>query len=896
MRFLGLFLVVLSLFFLVPTVYSADLTPSLIRIDKLKAGSALSGMVCASPASPATEAKVQIAFPSDFNISSSGWSTGTSQILSTATAWPGISFQSVSGNTVTFASGDLTPGTMYCFTFTASGSFTGSSGQKNGTITTFTASSTPIDTREYVITIYPNGTVAVSGTVPAVPTDFTATLTQIDPAGTTIEPGTELTYQLNYSSGLSYPTTVQIVASWSQGTIGTSLIPTLDVLDYMVGTASKGYNNTIPVIDTVSRTITWNISPCPGNLNNTVTFKLKTNRAYTGADTVSFTVSGKVLGPGVESASSDINDFYVYKAPRSSSSGTSGSSSSSGSTGTTTTTTTTPSTPQPASFNQVGLTTLNATGSSIQIGFSSPVQATIYYGTGISSLSKSVTLLNLTTLPDFTLNDLLPDTIYYFKVIGKNASGTATSDVFTFKTPKSSSHAAEKINPNSIVMESNSIILADPLSFQEQPNQVAIVPADSPLQLKFRIDQAIDIKKIQLFLQNQNVLGIATAYAQSAGNNTNMVEIKKGEFTGRIYAGTTPGTYSLIARIFDTTGNISEQKIITIKVTPKMKVTDRAGDPIESAKLELSYFNETEKRFLPVSTQGLSLNNPNYSDYKGEFLITLPSGMYRAHVAALGYAPQDLDFTIGKDSKYPTFSLEKTGFSLSNTGSYYYESFSDLLSSFIASFVPLAHSYRFVDAVALVTLTILILLSFVGFTSKTQLKPKAFAYFILFHLPFIPLKKGTVALQGRVIGQDKTPLNGVAVSFLDHEKNVLYTTTTNKKGIFYYAASPKHVYMSLLKPGFEEYQEDLMIIHKKPIEIALVRQENFIAASKRSVGGIFDFLFSLLFEFLLFTSFVLEILFFFIWSPYKILPFLGLSILNMMLYAFYRKSHKVFTN
>src|SRR3989344_3448288 len=52
-----------------PSAYAANFSQAYIRLDRLKVNTSLSGLVCAKPATTATEAKVSITFPSDFTIS-----------------------------------------------------------------------------------------------------------------------------------------------------------------------------------------------------------------------------------------------------------------------------------------------------------------------------------------------------------------------------------------------------------------------------------------------------------------------------------------------------------------------------------------------------------------------------------------------------------------------------------------------------------------------------------------------------------------------------------------------------------------------------------------------------------------------------------------------------------
>ncbi|HSX34265.1 MAG TPA: hypothetical protein VLF62_01320, partial [Candidatus Saccharimonadales bacterium] len=103
-----------------PGVASAGtLTQTMVRFDRLQTSAATTGTVCAKPATVGTEASVQVAFPTGYtlglaatftvNTTNNNWPAG-------GTAWPSIATASnVASQTVTFTSGDLTVGTLYCF-------------------------------------------------------------------------------------------------------------------------------------------------------------------------------------------------------------------------------------------------------------------------------------------------------------------------------------------------------------------------------------------------------------------------------------------------------------------------------------------------------------------------------------------------------------------------------------------------------------------------------------------------------------------------------------------------------------------------------------------------------------------------------------------------------------
>lgn len=152
---------------------AAPLSRTSVRFDRMKTSTATTGTVCAMPATIATEASVQVVFPTGYtlglaatftvNTTDLSWPTG-------GTAWPGIATASnVTSQTVTFASNDLTVGTLYCFNWINSAAVTvkGSAASTNtGSVTTRTSAPATIDTGEYSTASISDDQIAVSATVP----------------------------------------------------------------------------------------------------------------------------------------------------------------------------------------------------------------------------------------------------------------------------------------------------------------------------------------------------------------------------------------------------------------------------------------------------------------------------------------------------------------------------------------------------------------------------------------------------------------------------------------------------------------------------------------------------------------------------------------------------------
>lgn len=154
-------------------VSAAPLTQTFVRFDRMKTSTATTGTVCAKPATVATEATVQVTFPTSYTLGVAGTFTVSTTNLAwpaTGTAWPGIATASnVAGQVVTFASTDLTVGTLYCFNWTNTAAVTvkaAATSNNSGTITTRTIAPATIDSSDFSTASIADDQIVVSATVP----------------------------------------------------------------------------------------------------------------------------------------------------------------------------------------------------------------------------------------------------------------------------------------------------------------------------------------------------------------------------------------------------------------------------------------------------------------------------------------------------------------------------------------------------------------------------------------------------------------------------------------------------------------------------------------------------------------------------------------------------------
>lgn len=161
-------------FFLVEKAHAGTLGATYVRLDRMAASTATTGLVCATTPSTdnGTEGKVLVTFPTGFTVSTttSNWAVATTNLPNGATAWPGIGTASAAaGQVVTFPSTDLSINTLYCFRWTNTAALTTSTAgdSKTGTIATQTSGGGAIDSDTYAVSVQ-DDQVGVSASVPQV--------------------------------------------------------------------------------------------------------------------------------------------------------------------------------------------------------------------------------------------------------------------------------------------------------------------------------------------------------------------------------------------------------------------------------------------------------------------------------------------------------------------------------------------------------------------------------------------------------------------------------------------------------------------------------------------------------------------------------------------------------
>lgn len=836
-----------------------------------------------------TENNVKITFPTSFTVSTttSNWTVGTANIPSDATAWPGISTATnVSGKTVTFPSSDLNTNTKYCFRTTNSNSLTTSSsnGSYEGSIATY-ATSSLIDSKTFALNVGEDQ-VTVTATVPANPTDFEAEMNLTSPSGTTFPQDTTLTYTLTYGSTLTTPTDITVEAEWSLGTISGSGTPSVEILDYVIGSASNAYNSTSPVVDLINRKITWTIDNFPTNTTGeTVTFKLKTNDNYTGAAKVSFDVSGRVLGPGTQSLDSTVTKNYQYSvvatptptnAPQT------------GPTNTPAPNPTATPTPtiQPGNLQliDVEIRQVGHDNATIFASFNQNSDIILSYGTSPSSLSQSLNI-NKVSAAIFELENLSSDTPYYFQIKASNPNGSTLSDIFTFTTSKSITKVA--LRPETFVVVSQNIFIYDARHAEEEKiDSFVIVPKGKDFTFNISLTNPDEIRTIQAFLRNKYVL----ANNDTDSINVSLIELHPGEYTAALNSGLTKGFYELYIRISDISGNVFEKKTAEFKIDEPLKVLEeKTLSPIEGARVKLSVYNPTLKIFEEINPRTIPIENPSVIDINGISNIVLPQGRYKAEVSAFLFEGKTVEFVLGKaeNESYPTVLLKRQSPNPFSQLNYFLTTAKDYYNSASNYTEEASKSNRIFDFAAFLVLSIFTLLVLFSLLARTQHNFKSFIHSISYILKHHSLKSN-LPQRGKILDLNDKPISKASVNFL-RSGEVIFQTMTNSAGLFF-TNGKEFSEISVERVGFipasfpfnHQIDESIPTFHLK-------NHDGYVKSSLHIILDIPRFIFGLLFEVLLVILIIVELLFIPAFGIIKVLPYLIITI-GIIIFFVYHKS------
>lgn len=746
-------------------VSAADLDNTYVRLDRTKANTAPGQiLIVAKTTSAQAETGVKVRIGTAWTISStySDFTVSTDNLPTGISAWPGINTAtSVNGQTISFPSNDLTADESFGFYLTGGIGTNPSAGVGMGYVWRIATlvNSNEDSTMEINVPVFSNDQITLTGTVPANPSDYQAELTS-SLTGTAQQNET-INYQITYGSYSLAPTKpLVITAEWSRGTIEGFPVPSLDIVDYVIGSGNTAYNATEPVIDLVNRQLVWTINNFPANtVNQTTSFSLKTNDSYTGSSNVNFDVTLSITAGNIAVASEEVNQTYQYNPPPTPTPTITPTPTTTPSPGPTSTPTPTPattstpspsptsvpgptSTPGPASTSTPGPTSTSTptpirmalaiekveiaeiSTSQIKIRVKTnraPAEVKVSYGKSLHNLKDSVINLDKSVVTTLTIDGLNPESDYYFRVFVKDENNNIfRSDLFTFKTAAVS--VGPKVVKDTILIASQDKIIykVPPQPETPSPDQrLIIIPKNQKYTLQFAVNQPDKLKSVSVLVKKRQVLGINSIYGfESTEYSLDLIQIRDREFMEQLISPKETGFYDLISRLEDFKGNIVEENIGVLEVVNPLTIySQQTNQPIEAAKVFLSLYNQQTNLYRPIPPSSLAIKNPSYSEPNGEVPLVLPVGKYQAEISADEYLSQKLVFTIseGGDQKYPQVYLKPKPPSFFTILKFYWSTLVDVFNFGKYNWGELASSLRFFRLVSkinlLISLVLLILIN-----------------------------------------------------------------------------------------------------------------------------------------------------------------------------------------
>jgi hypothetical protein len=779
---------------------------------------------------------------------------------------------------------------------------------------------------------------SLSITVDPHPFDFQSSIASS--ATDTVKQFTEITYTITYGSYLYYNTPITVQADWSLGTLEGGSIADTDVVDYVIGSASNAYNSTPPVVDLVNKKITWTINSFPQRTTDqTVTFKLKTNDNYTGTKKVTFDVYSRTINYSLI-VSNQVEDSYLFDptsvtptptftptptpttapTPTPTAGPAPTSSVTSAPTPISTLTPTPTMTISPLTFESVNIGALSSGQAIINLLLNEKAKVKISYGTSINTLTSTVLQNEYLKNHQIKISSLTPDKTYYVVILATTASNkTAKSDIFSFKTPPVSIPPLPEAG--TLVITSNDLILTSPsvqnknnTSSQKDKNGQSIIQKIIPLivlprekiyNLKFEIKDYLRVKKIKVIVRRMNVLGINTFSEpeDAASQEIELTNLSLGVFEGKLKAPNTAGDYEIVAVVYDTDGNIAENKIAEMKVAKKLTVLNENNkkQAVEGARVLVKIYNLNTKKYQVLSSFAYSIENPSYTDSNGEDDIVLPIGKYKITTTAIGYASKETDFELGNavGQDYPTIYL-KPEFSAISFVNYLKTSFADFMNITKYYLLAIGSSNRFFEFNAILTLFVMILMILFGLSFHTRI-PLHQLHLYLINLFRQKFSKNFIKsiLMGKVLDfENSLPESQVTVYLIDGiTNNILAHTITNKLGEFSFKKPKvKNYKILIMKDGFDDFlteEFDTEKLEKQNLFTFNIREK----ARNKSIRGFFkegiELLFALIIPGLIIASLIVELTLGYSFGWVKLAPFLVVSVANAFLWAkFYKPVFK----
>lgn len=859
-----------------------------IRPDRTKAGVAPGAiLIQAKVSETVTEDGLRLLLGSAWSGSSisSAYTVSTSNLPSGVAAWPGIDTSTaVSGQEITFPSDDLAAGTTYGFYLTggisSNPTTAGSTAAYLWTMSTLVAGN-PASVSDALVAIVPNDQIAISAAISPPSGDYTAVLSTSDDTNE-IPQDTTLTYTITYGSEYDFATPLTIQAEWSEGTIAGNGVPTVELLEYVPGSASQAYGSTSPIVNLIDRTVTWTIASFPGNTSNqTVTFQLQTTDQYRDSSLVTASVFARIIEP-VSTVDSTSTMSYTYAQTVTPSPSPSPSS--------TPTTSPTPSaspnvTPSPTptvvvepTFVNYSLQEVLDTRFTLNVLLSSASPLTVRYGRNPNELTE-VQTLSSALQHTVTVTDLLPNTVYFIQLRIPQPDGTEiASELLQFTTTQAGTlpiATTVSITSNGIHLWSGSITT----------NQPFLVPAGQTIELALQLENDETVSSIVL----QHGHGEQNHYL------TNLSRTQAGTWSGRLILPTKSEPVELVAVIHTSTGGTLQVPIFVLRVAPAARVLDSiSNQPIERARVLIYRQDAVSQLFSQLSAPAHLAENPVLTTNDGQIPLVLSPGVYRLEVSAIGYESSTVTFSTISDTSFPTIRLDPTGIAVLNELEFHAETVVLKVQQVLETIKTEAQSSATIELVTLWTVAVSAPLSAAGVLAQAHFSVATLVGTVLHQSSFVlgnTLSSGASAfIPGSVLGaQTNQPIHTAVISVMDQNGKTQAILQPHRDGSFAIPTKVLQESSSLvaMAPGFAPQS---ISIDRTARSVALSLSPSATSSWKAAAQAVIKRLLVNLFELNLAISLALGLAFTFLYNSPAAIPFLVVSSLNASIFTVSRLS------
>ncbi|OGK51250.1 hypothetical protein A2966_03460 [Candidatus Roizmanbacteria bacterium RIFCSPLOWO2_01_FULL_41_22] len=482
------------------------------------------------------------------------------------------------------------------------------------------------------------------------PTSDNINLTLTSSRGTELlNEGDNVTFTVSYRSASydAYPFTLTVY--WDKGIIEDSSGNTLDIYDYLLGSASKTDNGITPTVDLQNNQISWSI-PSLGSSTayHTVDFIVRVKSLPTdkqiSVDTHANGIFDIVVIPEV------LNRSHIKRQPEKFPTNIPG-----------------PTQPLatpipkvlPLIIRSIDIRSITNNSLLFDVVTGDPAYLTVYYGFCDNPLTQNIESNLISYSHRTEIPGLQADTAYCFQILAKDVQKNRLvwSDRFKFLTAKEKERF--KIIQEYVSWDNL------PLNFNTLGKM--LVPPKEIIVVTVVMEETQTVKKIVGKFVSRLVLGASTLSTAHIGE-VRLSEVSRGVFAGEIATPSQIGEYDFQIQVSDDNNAFTQKKLSAVfLIVSPLKIVDlSSGKPIENAQVTIYRFEESAKRyvslqesfFLPQTENGVIF--PYRSNEKGEVNIGLPEGRYQFDIAAVGYEDAQGSVYLGVDDLvYPTIKMNK---------------------------------------------------------------------------------------------------------------------------------------------------------------------------------------------------------------------------------------------